>query len=460
MVAGSFVRQGSDENWEGKAGRLEAALVLVEVRLQHLLPDGGARECAQTLHTVAKHQAAQSSRGKLVAAAEKQLLRVGQECNPQDISNILWAYATLGTTPGEQLMALLEARVQVVVGECAGQHVAVTLWALATMGQTPGELVMKLLEKRVEEVVEDLKAQELANTFGAFAKMGRKPPERVLARLEARVERVVGAFKSQELSSLLWAFATLGRPPAERVRDGLEKKAEQLAGSGHFTSQEVATALWATCALDQHPFPAPKSAREEEEGPADMLARFATALAPRLHVLGDVDEIGLRQLQQVFLSCRLDRGLRARMPCAFLEDVEARLAPACREAFAKAPTVSSLPQLEVKATLEEELGLAVVAEARCPESGYSIDLLAQLVPPQQGFLESAHSDRASIWAIEFDGPKHFLACRTAKGGTLLKRRHLAQLGYNLVSVPHWEWSEACGTQEGRTIYLRDKLRLS
>jgi hypothetical protein len=67
------------------------------------------------------------------------------------------------------------------------------------------------------------------------------------------------------------------------------------------------------------------TAREQEDGSADMLARFATALALRLHVLGDMDEIGLRQLLQVFFSCRLDRGLRARMPCAFLEDVEAHL---------------------------------------------------------------------------------------------------------------------------------------
>ena len=39
--------------------------------------------------------------------------------------------------------------------------------------------------------------------------------------------------------------------------------------------------------------------------------------------------------------------------------------------------------------------------------------------------------------MEFDGPSHFLACRSAKGLTLMKRRHLELLGYRLVSVPFW-----------------------
>ncbi len=60
------------------------------------------------------------------------------------------------------------------------------------------------------------------------------------------------------------------------------------------------------------------------------------------------------------------------------------------------------------------------------------------------------------WAVEFDGPSHFLTSRAPTGATLLKRRHLELLGHALVIVPYWEWQGCKGTGE-REQYLRGKL---
>ena len=64
------------------------------------------------------------------------------------------------------------------------------------------------------------------------------------------------------------------------------------------------------------------------------------------------------------------------------------------------------------------------------------------------------------WAVEFDGPSHFLASpspsRAPTGATLLKRRQLQLLGHALVSVPYWEWAACKGAGE-REQYLRSKL---
>ena len=46
--------------------------------------------------------------------------------------------------------------------------------------------------------------------------------------------------------------------------------------------------------------------------------------------------------------------------------------------------------------------------------------------------------------------------RAANGSTIMKRRHLALLGYKAVSVPYWEWAELKDAQ-GREAYLRAKL---
>ena len=74
---------------------------------------------------------------------------------------------------------------------------------------------------------------------------------------------------------------------------------------------------------------------------------------------------------------------------------------------------------------------------------------------------SASGDFGRGWAIEFDGPSHFLACacKAPTGATLIKRRHLQLIGYILVCVPYWEWDELSGMDERRT-YLEGKLQFN
>ena len=58
------------------------------------------------------------------------------------------------------------------------------------------------------------------------------------------------------------------------------------------------------------------------------------------------------------------------------------------------------------------------------------------------------------------GPSHFLACGSTTGATLLKHRHLRQLGYALVVVPYWEWEQVCRDETSKVEYLQGKLASS
>jgi hypothetical protein len=98
------------------------------------------------------------------------------------------------------------------------------------------------------------------------------------------------------------------------------------------------------------------------------------------------------------------------------------------------------------------MGLSVEDEFRCPKSGYSIDMRVQDKRPQG----TTQGDFGIGWPIDFDGPSHFLACKTPTGTTLIKRRYLDLLGYILVSVPYWEWDGLSGMEERRK-YLEGKL---
>jgi hypothetical protein len=121
----------------------------------------------------------------------------------------------------------------------------------------------------------------------------------------------------------------------------------------------------------------------------------------------------------------------------------------CRSAFEGTQINPSATQQQVSETIRK-MGLSVEDEVRCPKSGYSIDMKVM----HDSALETGGG---SVWAVEFDGPSHFLANGAPTGATLLKRRHLLLLGHTLVSVPYWEWRECRGAGE-REQYLRGKLK--
>ena len=106
------------------------------------------------------------------------------------------------------------------------------------------------------------------------------------------------------------------------------------------------------------------------------------------------------------------------------------------------------------------MGLSVVEEARCPRSGYSIDMLAREPSPSADAHRESAARPTAGWAVEFDGPSHFLASKLPTGATLLKRHHLQLLGYSLVSVPYWEWDEVRGDTASEEAYLRSKISAS
>ena len=102
------------------------------------------------------------------------------------------------------------------------------------------------------------------------------------------------------------------------------------------------------------------------------------------------------------------------------------------------------------------MGLTVEEELRCPQSGYSIDMLVQLDERPGSGCNTPATRRE--WAVEFDGPHHFLECGLPTGATLIKRHHLSKLGYTLVSVPYWEWNQVSNTADRQT-YLKRRLQI-
>ena len=121
----------------------------------------------------------------------------------------------------------------------------------------------------------------------------------------------------------------------------------------------------------------------------------------------------------------------------------------CLQVFTGQTTHESRLQRDVVTALRREFSeVEIEEEYRDARSGYSIDVLVRR-------LSAAGSTE---WAVEVDGPFHFLGDGpTPSGNTLLKRKQLGQLGYTVVPVPFWEW-DALRDEKAKRRYLVDKLR--
>ena len=295
---------------------------------------------------------------------------------------------------------------------------------------------MRELEGRTEALAGTFKAQDVTNSLWAYATMGREPGAGLMMKqLERRAEVVAGTFNAQDVANTLWAYATMGRAPGAGLMQVLAGRAEAVAGT--FNAQDVASTLWAVSVFSTF-------------RPPEEQIRLVLTVVQRLVSLGRtacLNTAQLCQLYQFFVWCTLEPSLGVEA----INDVQS-LKETCRSAFEGTKTNPSAAQQRVSKTLRD-IGLSVEDEVRCPKSGYSIDMLVV----HDSTLEIG-GERSSgrTWALEFDGPSHFLASGAPTGATLLKRRHLEALGHALVIVPFWEWSGCKGAGE-REQYLLGKL---
>lgn len=76
-----------------------------------------------------------------------------------------------------------------------------------------------------------------------------------------------------------------------------------------------------------------------------------------------------------------------------------------------------MDQAKLERDLQADLCLADhnQDEYRCPRSSYSIDMLVR---------DTSKEGQEMVWAVEYDGPSHFLNDNSLNGKTLLKREIL------------------------------------
>jgi len=142
------------------------------------------------------------------------LVCLSLQVKPQTVSNLLWAYATLGWAPTHLLNSL----------------------AVETLRQLPY-----------------FKPQELANTLWAYATLGYTPMPEWLGQMGVTCEGQVGGCKPQELSSLIWALGSLRyHPGAAFLRTATEAANRWLTNHLTLLTQQLSRALLAMTLLSKN----------------------------------------------------------------------------------------------------------------------------------------------------------------------------------------------------------------
>ena len=403
-------------------------------RTRDVLKEMGGREVANALHSMAKlHKRGVTADPGLVVAMKSRATATAGQFIPQNVANLLWALATMGESAGRGLLAamqrraiatagqflpqnianlswalakmgvradpeLLEAmqkRATATAGEFKPQEVANLLWALATMGETAARGLLEAMQRRSTETAGEFKPQEVANVLWALATMGERADRGLLQAMQRRATATAGEFSPQEVANVLWALATVGEGAGHGLLEAMQRRATATAGD--FNPQNVANVLWALAAVG---------------GGADgsllvLMERLADRVLELRHQFMQAEK---SQVHQWLLSCDLELVSGASLHSGVAR-VKQEMGTECLQAFSGQATSESRLQRDVAAALMSAgLKVEIEEEFRDARSGYSIDVLVR----RRSAAGSAE------WAVEVDGPFHFLGDgRTPSGSTLV-----------------------------------------
>ena len=83
--------------------------------------------------------------GSALQAASQHAADTLADSNPQNLANILWAFATMDITPPDTLMGGAIERFVELLPAYNPQGIANSLWAFATLGYFPGRPLLPAL---------------------------------------------------------------------------------------------------------------------------------------------------------------------------------------------------------------------------------------------------------------------------------------------------------------------------
>jgi hypothetical protein len=362
-----------------------------------------------------------------------------QQAKPQEVSNTLWAVATMGQqVPPEQLQQMLDAFGD-ILQQAKPQDVSNMLWAVASMEQqVPVAQLQHLLDAFVGKL-QQAKPQEVSNMLLACAKLGFLPQQLLAA---PGLAGLLPAGTPQGLANAAWACGQLGHRDEQLIGALLAEVQQQLVAAGarssrSFNSQELCNLCWAVAVLDlqQH---------------AQQVLQLAQACSSMWSSTEEEDYWQLWQVHTWVLDFQLagGRGLQGSLTqqqlqqCRAVWDEQLRQSAKQRYTDFQRSVLAAVQRLPVNWQQQPQMEQqSMGTDGVTPDGALLIDI-------------AGRTAGGVLVEVEADGPTHF---RQPDGGltgpTQYRNRALAVRGYRLVSVPSWGWDKVWRDEQGQDQYL-------
>ena len=212
------------------------------------------QECANTMWAFAKCSAyvpEESARGAKALVGRIKRERgwmSGGEFQCQHVSNVTWACAKLNMGDDAELVEILVETAREYANKFNAQELSMILWAFATM-QAQDEKIMHGLAKAMARKVEESNAQQMATAAHAMAKVGVYNSHLMKAYKESAPTRVDG-FQSRDVAFLAWAYAKLNVKASE-IFDAFREKMRDAGFVDTFTPHHLTMVLWSFAMLSE-----------------------------------------------------------------------------------------------------------------------------------------------------------------------------------------------------------------
>ena len=257
-----------DERYVALTSRVRELLKMSD-QGEHPVGNFGVRELASILWGMAHAGVTTHSGDQALGAVIKRMIKMSEKnMNAQNVSNSLWAYATMHNSVkvNNEFLHALEALCVQVMDDFAPQGISNSLWAFATTGYTLQPEVMEAFCRAIVRHVKDFKSMEFSNVIWALATMRvddydlTETVNILLDEIHANIKAYPNMWSAQSVSNTLWAMATLSgsshspvvmRPRHDDLLRTMVMYVERKVSS--FIAQGLANTLWGFATLDFTP---------------------------------------------------------------------------------------------------------------------------------------------------------------------------------------------------------------